>query len=160
MKPHELKPAEGAVRRRKRVGRGNATGKGTTAGRGTKGTRARGSVPPFFEGGQMPLVRRVPKLKGFRPPNQKIYGGVNVSELEKLGADTVGPDEMRAAGLVHKRDKLIKILGHGDLTRAVNVTAHAASASAKSKIEAAGGSVTLIQAERPARRGGGSRTTK
>ena len=144
MKPHDLKPAEGSVKRRKRVGRGDASGKGKTAGRGTKGTRARGEVPLFFEGGQMPLVRRVPKLKGFTPPNQKVFGAVNVSELEKLTGKDIGPDDLRAAGLVHKRDKLIKILGHGDLSRAVNVTAHAVSASAKSKIEAAGGSVTVL----------------
>jgi large subunit ribosomal protein L15 len=153
MKPHELKPAEGAVKRRKRVGRGDASGKGKTAGRGTKGTRARGSVPLFFEGGQMPLVRRVPKLKGFTPPNRKVYGGVNVAELERLDGSEFGPDELRAAGLVHKRDKLIKILGEGDLKRAVNVTAHAVSASARTKIEAAGGTVTLIEVERKRRPG-------
>ena len=152
MKPHELKPAEGAVKRPKRVGRGDASGKGKTAGRGTKGTRARGEVPAFFEGGQMPLARRVPKLKGFTPPNQKVYGAVNLSELESLGSSDVGPDELRAAGLVHKRDKLIKILGHGDLSRAVNVTAHAFSQSARSKIEAAGGTVTVVTAA-PGRRG-------
>jgi large subunit ribosomal protein L15 len=152
MKPHDLKPAEGAVKRRKRVGRGDASGKGKTAGRGTKGTRARGEVPLFFEGGQMPLVRRVPKLKGFTPPNQKVYGAVNLSELEELSGSDIGPDELRAAGLVHKRDKLIKILGHGEISRAVNVTAHAFSKSARSKIEAAGGSVTVVQTGPPQRR--------
>ena len=155
MKPHELKPAEGSVKRRKRVGRGDASGKGKTAGRGTKGTRARGEVPAFFEGGQMPLVRRVPKLKGFTPPNRKIFGAVNVSALEELSSSDVGPDELRAAGLVHKRDKLIKILGHGDIKKAVNVTAHAVSASAKSKIEAAGGSVTVLPSG-PEKRGPGA----
>jgi large subunit ribosomal protein L15 len=147
MKPHELKPAEGAVKRPKRVGRGDASGKGKTAGRGTKGTRARGKVPTFFEGGQMPLARRVPKLKGFTPPNRKVYGGVNLTELEKLDGSDIGPDELRNAGLVHKRDKLIKILGQGDLTRSLNVTAHAFSATARQKIEAAGGSVTVIKAD-------------
>ena len=147
MKPHELKPAEGSHKRRKRVGRGEGSGKGKAAGRGTKGTKARGEVHLFFEGGQMPLVRRVPKLKGFTPPNRKVYGGVNVSELEKLGGSDIGPDDLRTAGLVHKRDKLIKILGEGDISRSVNVTAHAFSASAKEKIEAAGGSVTVIRAD-------------
>jgi large subunit ribosomal protein L15 len=147
MKPHELKPAEGSVKRRKRVGRGDGSGKGKTAGRGTKGTRARGEVPAFFEGGQMPLVRRVPKLKGFTPPNRKVYGGVNLTELDKLDGSDIGPDELRSAGLVHKRDKLIKILGQGDIARSINVTAHAFSATAKQKIEAAGGSATVIEAD-------------
>ncbi|MDQ3957879.1 MAG: 50S ribosomal protein L15 [Actinomycetota bacterium] len=148
MKPHELRPAEGAHRKRKRVGRGEGSGKGKTAGRGTKGTKARGEVHLFFEGGQMPLVRRVPKLKGFTPPNRKIYGAVNLRELAGVDGDTIGPDEVRAAGLVHKRDKLIKILGNGDIDRAVTVTAHAFSASARSKIEAAGGTVVVAQETR------------
>lgn len=151
MKPHDLKPAEGSVKRKKRVGRGDASGKGKTAGRGTKGTRARGEVPLGFEGGQMPLIRRVPKLKGFTPPNQKVYGAVNVSELEAMDASDVGPDDLRAAGLIHKRDKLIKVLGHGEITRAVNVTAHAFSESARTKIEAAGGTVTVERTGPPAR---------
>lgn len=157
MKPHELKPAEGAVKRPKRVGRGDASGKGKTAGRGTKGTRARGTVPLFFEGGQMPLVRRVPKLKGFNPPNRKVYGGVNLAELDKLKGTDIGPEDMRTAGLVHKRDKLIKILGQGEVTRAVNVTAHAASASARAKIEAAGGTLTILESKSGSRRPGASR---
>jgi large subunit ribosomal protein L15 len=103
----------------------------------------------------MPLVRRVPKLKGFTPPNRKVYGAVNLSQLEELSGSDIGPDDLRAAGLVHKRDKLIKILGHGEITRAVNVTAHGCSASARSKIEAAGGSVTLLQVG-PAKRGPGA----
>ena len=151
MKPHDLKPAPGSVKRKKRVGRGDASGKGKTAGRGTKGTRARGEVPLGFEGGQMPLIRRVPKLKGFTPPNQKVYGAVNVSELEAMDASDVGPDDLRAAGLIHKRDKLIKVLGHGEITRAVNVTAHAFSESARTKIEAAGGTVTVERTGPPAR---------
>lgn len=145
MKPHDLKPAPGSVKRKQRVGRGDGSGRGKTAGRGTKGTRARGEVPLGFEGGQMPLIRRVPKLKGFTPPNQKVYGAVNVSELEEMDVSDVGPDELRAAGLIHKRDKLIKVLGNGEITRAVNVTAHAFSESARTKIEAAGGTVTVEQ---------------
>src|ERR671916_2007474 len=115
MKPHELKPAEGAHRRRKRVGRGEGSGKGKTAGRGTKGTRARGEVRTFFEGGQMPLARRLPKLKGFTPPNKTVYGAVNVGDLSALEGSAIGPDQLRAGGLVHKRDKLIKVLGGGEL---------------------------------------------
>ena len=144
MKLHELKPAPGSHKRSKRKGRGDGSGKGKTAGRGTKGTRARGEVPAFFEGGQMPLARRLPKLKGFTPPNRKHYGGVNVSRLEEMSGDTIGPDEFRAAGLVHKRDKLIKILGGGDVSRAVTVRAHAFSESARQKIEGAGGKAEVI----------------
>src|SRR5918998_3352599 len=139
MKPHELRPAEGAHKRRTRVGRGEGSGKGKTAGRGTKGTKARGEVHMFFEGGQMPLIRRVPKLKGFTPPNRKVYGAVNVGQLGDLGGTEVGPDELRAAGLVRKRDKLVKVLGQGDISKKVTVRAHAFSDAAKSKIEGAGG---------------------
>ena len=146
MKPHELKPAEGAIKRRKRVGRGEGSGKGKTAGRGTKGTKARGEVHLFFEGGQMPLIRRIPKLKGFTPPRRKHYGAVNLGQIAELNQAEVGPDELRAAGLVHKRDKLIKVLGVGEISSAVTVKAHAFSGSARSKIEAAGGKVELIQA--------------
>ncbi len=149
MKPHELKPPAGSHKRSKRVGRGEGSGKGKTAGRGTKGTRARGEVHVFFEGGQMPLVRRVPKLKGFTPPNPKHYGAVNLSALEGVEQSEIGPDELRAAGLVHKRDKLIKILGSGDISRAVSVTVHAVSETARTKIEAAGGSITLLETEKP-----------
>ena len=145
MKPHELKPAAGSNKRRKRVGRGEGSGKGKTAGRGTKGTRARGEVHLFFEGGQMPLIRRVPKLKGFTPPNKVHYGAVNVAELNELDGSEIGPEELRSAGLVHKRDKLIKILGSGDIGRKVTVRAHAFSESARSKIEAAGGQVEMIE---------------
>lgn len=145
MKPHELKPAPGSNKSRKRAGRGEGSGRGKTAGRGTKGTRARGEVHIFFEGGQMPLARRVPKLKGFTPPNQRVYGAVNVGSLGALDASEIGPDELRAAGLVHKRDKFVKILGTGDIDRAITIRAHAISDAARSKIEAAGGSVELIE---------------
>jgi large subunit ribosomal protein L15 len=148
MKPHDLKPPPGARRRRQRVGRGEGSGRGKTAGRGTKGTRARGQVKAFFEGGQMPLVRRVPKLKGFKPPTRKVYGSVNVADLERVDGDVVGPEELRGAGLVRKRDRLIKILGEGDVGRALTVRAHAFSASARSKIEAAGGTAEVIGEDR------------
>ncbi|MEA2487679.1 MAG: large subunit ribosomal protein [Actinomycetota bacterium] len=153
MKPHDLKPAPGAHKRSKRVGRGEASGKGKTAGRGTKGTRARGKVSTFFEGGQMPLARRVPKLKGFTPPNRTEYGVVNVSDLTDLDGDRVGPQELRAAGLVRKRDRLIKVLGAGEIGRGLTVSAHAFSATARSKIEAAGGTVDVL----PARKEGASK---
>lgn len=144
MKPHELRSPEGARTKRKRVGRGDGSGHGKTAGRGTKGTRARGTVHAFFEGGQMPLVRRVPKLKGFTPPNRKRYGAVNVGQLTELGLDRIGPDELRAAGIVRKRDKLIKVLGEGELSKAITVTAHAFSDSAVAKLESAGGKAEVI----------------
>ena len=144
MKPHELKPAKGARKARRRVGRGDGSGRGTTAGRGTKGTRARGTVHIFFEGGQMPLARRVPKLKGFKRPGRVEYGAVNVGDLGAVGGNEIGPDEMRAAGLVHKRHNLIKVLGDGDLDAAITVRAHAVSAAARSKIEGAGGAIELI----------------
>lgn len=144
MKPHELKPPPGSHKRRKRVGRGEGSGKGKTAGRGTKGTRARGEVNAFFEGGQMPLVRRVPKLKGFTPPNPVIYQPVNISDLERVKGSEIGPDELRAAGLIRGREGRVKVLGVGDLGRKVTVRAHAFSASAKSKIEGAGGTAEVI----------------
>ena len=145
MKPHDLKPAPGSHKKSKRVGRGEGSGKGKTAGRGTKGTKARGEVHIFFEGGQMPLARRLPKLKGFTPPNRTRYGAVNVAELDALEGKELGPDEFRAAGLVHKRDKFIKILATGDVSKAVTVKAHAVSDAARSKIEGAGGSIELIE---------------
>ena len=144
MKPHDLRPSPGANKARKRKGRGEGSGRGKTAGRGTKGTRARGEVHIFFEGGQMPLVRRVPKLKGFTPPNRKVYGAVNVGDLAGVEGTTIGPDELRSGGLVHKRDKLIKVLGSGEIDRAVTVSAHAFSATARSKIEAAGGTAEVL----------------
>ena len=144
MKPHELQPAPGSNKKSKRKGRGEGSGKGKTAGRGTKGTRARGEVHLFFEGGQMPLARRLPKLKGFTPPNRRVYGAVNVGELETLDANELGPDELRSAGLVHKKDKFIKILADGDVGKKLTVRAHAVSEAARAKIEGAGGTVELI----------------
>jgi large subunit ribosomal protein L15 len=152
MKPHDLKPPPGSHKRAKRVGRGEGSARGKTAGRGTKGTHARGKVKAFFEGGQMPLVRRVPKLKGFKPPRRKVYGAVNVGDLSRSAGSELGPDEIRAAGLVRKRDRLIKILGEGEVDRPVTVRAHAFSESARAKIEAAGG-VAEVVPER-AERGG------
>lgn len=144
MKPHELKSPAGARKPRMRKGRGEAAGKGKTAGRGSKGTKARGEVHAFFEGGQMPLIRRVPKLKGFTPPQRRVYGAINVGTLDELEGDEFNPEGLHTAGVVKKRDKLIKILGKGDINRAVTVRVHAASDSARSKIEAAGGTVEIL----------------
>lgn len=145
MKPHELKSPPGARSTRKRVGRGEGSGRGKTAGRGTKGTKARGKVKTFFEGGQMPLTRRVPKLKGFTPPSRRIYGVINLSDLAVVEGNDIGPDELRAAGLLKKRDRLIKVLGAGEVDRAITIRAHAFSTSARQKIEAAGGTPELIE---------------
>jgi large subunit ribosomal protein L15 len=145
MKPHDLKPAPGASKARMRVGRGIGSGKGGTAGRGTKGTRARGGVRAFFEGGQMPIARRIPFLKGFKPPRPHLFEPVNLSTLGAVEGDRIGPEEMRAQGLVRRKGKKpIKLLGDGELERAVTVRAHAFSAAARSKIEAAGGTVEVL----------------
>jgi large subunit ribosomal protein L15 len=145
LKLHDLKPAPGAHKAKMRVGRGEAS-KGKTAGRGTKGTKARYQVPLGFEGGQMPLHRRVPKLKGFSNALfTTTYQVVNVGKLAELypaGGD-VTPTELTEKGAVRKGE-LVKVLGAGDLSVALRVSAHAVSASAKAKIEAAGGSVTLL----------------
>ena len=143
MKLHHLKPSEGAKKARKRVGRGRAGVRGKTAGRGTKGTGARKQVRQGFEGGQMPLIRRVPKLKGFTNPSRVAYSPVNVSVLGQYFDGEVTPEALYAHGLAHK-GRPVKILARGDLDKALQVKAHAVSAAAKAKIESAGGSVELI----------------
>jgi large subunit ribosomal protein L15 len=153
VKPHELKPPAGSKTRRKRVGRGEGSGKGKTSGRGTKGTKARGRVSAFFEGGQMPLTRRVPKLKGFKPPHPTVYEPVNIKDLARVEASEIGPGELRAAGLVTRRGAPIKVLGIGDIDRAVTVRAHAFSESAAAKISRAGGTVERIDTRRSGRKG-------
>ncbi len=144
LKVHHLRPAPGAKTAKTRVGRGEAS-KGKTAGRGTKGTKARYQVPAAFEGGQMPLHMRLPKLKGFTNRFRTEYQVVNLDRIAELfpQGGTIGVDELVAAGAV-RDNKLVKVLGDGDLTVAVQVTAHAFSSSAKEKIAAAGGSVTLL----------------
>ncbi len=145
MKLHHLKPAEGAKRDRKRVGRGRAGVRGKTAGRGTKGTGARKNVPAWFEGGQMPLQRRVPKLKGFTNVNRVEYAVVNVEVLSKYyEGGEVTPEALAAHGLVHK-SLPVKILARGELDHALTVKAHAFSKAAKAKIEQAGGTAELIE---------------
>ncbi|MCG7438407.1 50S ribosomal protein L15 [Corynebacterium freneyi] len=142
IKLHDLAPAPGAKKDKTRVGRGEAS-KGKTAGRGTKGTKARKQVPAAFEGGQMPLHMRLPKLKGFKNPAKVTFQVVNVSDLARLfpeGGDVTVAD-LVAKGAVRAKQP-VKILGNGDIDVKVNVTADKFSGSAKSKIEAAGGSVT------------------
>jgi len=143
MKIHDLKPAEGSNRRRKRVGRGIAGKGGKTAGRGTKGQGARDTIPASFEGGQMPLHMRLPKLKGFNNPFRVEYQGINLDVLEDTGLDEVTPENLHERGLTHK-GALVKILGRGAITRPVAVKAHAVSKSAEAAITAAGGSVEIL----------------
>ena len=143
MKLHDLKPAHGSKRARRRVGRGIAGKGGKTAGRGMKGLKARSTVKPGFEGGQLPLTQRIPKLKGFKNPFRVEYNVVNLDVLETIEGDEVSPETLRAAGLVHKRG-LVKILGRGELHRSLRVEAHAFSASAEAAITAAGGTVRVI----------------
>jgi large subunit ribosomal protein L15 len=145
LKLHHLRPAPGAHKAKQRLGRGEAS-KGKTAGRGTKGTKARNQVPRGFEGGQMPLHRRVPKLKGFSNAGfGTSYQVVNVGRLAALfpAGGEVSLEAMVAKGAARKGE-LIKVLGTGDVSVALRVTAHAFSASAKDKIQAAGGSVTEL----------------
>ena len=145
MKLHHLRPAEGAVRDRRRVGRGKAAGQGKTAGRGTKGYNARHNPKPGFEGGQMPLQRRIPKLKGFTNPNRVEFAVVNVDKLgQAFEAGTeVTPELLRQRGMVRK-SLPVKVLGKGELDRALTVRAHAVSTSARAKIEQAGGAVEIL----------------
>lgn len=155
MKLHDLKPAEGATKKRKRVGRGIAAGGGKTAGRGTKGQKARsgGSLPPYFEGGQLPLVRKLPFARGvgFRDPWRVRFTPVNLDRLAVFqeGAK-VTPETLFEAGIIKRADELVVILGRGELEYPITVQAHRFSASARDKIKAAGGVVE----ELPWQRGG------
>jgi large subunit ribosomal protein L15 len=143
MKVHDLKPPPGSTRPRRRVGRGIAGKGGKTAGRGTKGQGARDNVKPGFEGGQLPLTQRIPKLKGFKNPFRVEYNVINLDALEDFEGDVISPETLRSAGLVHKRG-LVKVLGRGQLTRRVEVSAHAFSRSSVAAIEAAGGRVEVL----------------
>ena len=143
IKLHDLKPAAGAKRRAKRVGRGIGSTQGKTAGRGTKGQGARGQVKPKFEGGQMPLVQRIPKLRGFNNPFRVEYQGVNLDTLQASQLTEVSPDTLYQQGLVHK-GALVKVLGRGQLSRPLTVKAHAFSAAARQAIEAAGGTAETL----------------
>jgi large subunit ribosomal protein L15 len=143
VKIHDLQPAPGSNRRRKRVARGIGGKGGKTAGRGTKGQKARGQIPARFEGGQLPLLQRIPKKKGFTNPFRIEYAAVNLDTIEAAEGTDIDPGVLRSQGLVHKHG-LVKVLGRGELTRAVNVSAHAFSKSAEEAITAAGGSVTKL----------------
>ncbi len=158
MKLHDLQPAEGSKKRRKRVGRGIAAGQGKTAGRGTKGQKARsgGSLPPYFEGGQLPLVRKLPFARGvgFRDPWRVEFTPVNVERLEQFSdGSEVDPQALAEAGIIKRADELVAVLGRGELTKPLTVKAHRFSASARAKIEAAGGTVEQLPWQR-----GGQRT--
>ncbi|MGH3967543.1 MAG: 50S ribosomal protein L15 [Mycobacterium sp.] len=144
IKLHDLRPAPGSKTKRTRVGRGDGS-KGKTAGRGTKGTKARKNVPATFEGGQMPIHMRLPKLKGFRNRFRTEYEIVNVGDLGRLfpQGGSIGVDELVAKGAVRK-NSLVKVLGDGKLSVKADVTAHKFSGSAREKITAAGGSVTEL----------------
>lgn len=147
MKLHELKPAPGAHRSKKRVGRGTGSGIGKTSGRGTKGTGARRQVPAWFEGGQMPLYRRLPKLKGFSNARFKVtYQPVNLDAIAKVfeAGATVDPIALQAKGLIHKAKDRVKVLGRGDIDKALTIKAHAFSGTAKEKIAAAGGTAETL----------------
>ncbi len=145
MQLHDLSPAPGSTKKRKRVGRGNGSGHGSTAGRGDKGqnSRAGGGKGPGFEGGQNPLAMRLPKLPGFTNRWRQEYDVVNVARLEGLFADgdTVDVESLKAKGVVKSVDAVVKVLGDGELTRKLTVKVQKVSATAKAKIEAAGGTV-------------------
>ncbi len=148
MKLHDLRPNPGAKKKRKRVGRGIAAGQGKTAGRGTKGQGARsgGGKGPYFEGGQLPLARRLPFKRGFTNINKIYYRPVNLGLLAELELEqgVITPEVLVARGVLKKSSDPFVILGDGDLKGALTIQAHRVSASAKEKIEAAGGSVEII----------------
>jgi large subunit ribosomal protein L15 len=143
MKLHDLKSPEGSTHRKKIVGRGISGKGGKTAGRGTKGQKARRQIPAGFEGGQLPLLQRIPKLKGFTNPFRVEYTPVNVDALGALGVSDITPEVLVERGLARKKD-LVKVLGRGTLNAKLNVSAHRFSASAKAAIEAAGGTTTEL----------------
>ena len=143
MRVDELAPAPGSTKRRKRVGRGIGGKGGKTAGRGTKGQYARNTVARGFEGGQMPLKQRVPKLKGFNNPFRVEYSAINLDSINALSDTDITPEVLVARGVARK-GRAIKVLARGQITRKVNVSAHAVSKAAEAAITAAGGSVTIL----------------
>lgn len=147
---HNLKPPAGARKRKKRIGRGPGSGVGKTSGRGMKGTRARNTVSPAFEGGQNPIHRRVPK-RGFVNIHRVEVHGINLGRLDALDDGTeVTPELLHARGMVPKKATIIKVLGGGELSKKLSIKVHRISASAKTKVEAAGGSVDLLPEQKPA----------
>lgn len=157
MKLHELRPPKGATKKSKRVGRGDSSGHGKTAGRGTKGQKSRsgGNLPPYFEGGQLPLVRRLPRTRGFINIFKTQYSVVNLDRLNERfeKGDEVTPASLTEVGLIKSPNELVKVLGRGDLEKPLTVKAHGFSASARAKIEAAGGNIEelALPASRPKR---------
>lgn len=147
MKLHDLRPAEGSTQKRKRVGRGTGSGKGKTSTRGTKGQNSRtgGGVRPVFEGGQLPLVKRLPKLRGFNNRFKVEYVAINLDTLERVfeANSTVTPESLSEFGLVASKDPIV-ILARGELAKPLQVHAHRVSESARTKIEAAGGSIEIL----------------
>lgn len=153
MKLHELRPAEGAKKKRKRVGRGIAAGQGKTAGRGTKGQNSRsgGGVRPYFEGGQLPLVRRLPFKRGFTNIWRVEYTPVNLDRLERFPEGSeVTPETLAEAGIIKSPREAVVILGRGELDRALTVKAHRFSSSAREKILKAGGTVEVLEYQKTA----------
>jgi len=147
MKLHELRPSKGAHKDKKRVGRGTGSGSGKTSGRGMKGQNSRtgGGVPPYFEGGQLPLVRRLPHRRGFTNLFKVQYAVVNLDSLASFGEGSqVGPEALAAAGLIRSAEGLVKVLGRGELKHALTISAHKFSGSAKEKIAAAGGTIVEL----------------
>src|ERR1043165_5648050 len=147
MRISEPRPPAGSVRERIRIGRGHGSGKVKTGGKGTKGQKARtgGGVPPYFEGGQLPLIRKLPYRRGFRNPFRVEYREVNVRDLAEFpSGSTVGPDEFEVAGVLRGSSGPVKVLGHGDFSVKLTVRAHKFTASAREKIEAAGGTAEQI----------------
>jgi len=153
---HDLRPAPGSKKSRKRIGRGESSGRGKTSGRGTKGQRARSKIPASFEGGQMPIQRRVPKWGGFTNPNRVSYAVVNVARLEGAfeAGSVVTPDDLASRGLVRRRQP-VKVLGQGEISKAITVRAHRFSKQAAEKIRGAGGTTELIEGAKPLRSAGG-----
>jgi len=148
MKLHDLKPNEGATKKRKRVGRGMSSGLGKTSGRGTKGqgARAGGGTPLYHQGGNLPFYRRLPFKRGFTPRNQVTYNEINLDQLQVFAkGSTVNPETMQEARLIRNPDNPIVILGRGEIEVALNVSAHRVSKGAREKIEAAGGSVVILE---------------
>src|SRR5579864_6039264 len=142
MRMHELQPTAGSARERIRIGRGHGSGKVKTGGKGTKGQNARagGGVPPYFEGGQLPLIRKLPYRRGFKNPFRIEFREVNVRDLADFPAgSTVGPEEFEIAGVLRGKSGPVKVLGLGELTVKLTVRAHKISVGARAKIEGAGG---------------------
>lgn len=145
MRLSDLKPVEGTNKTRKRIGRGIGTGQGKTAGKGAKGQKARNTVRPGFEGGQTPLHRRLPHMRGFNNKFKTIYAIVNLEQLERFEAGTVvDPELLKETGITKKFEDGLKVLANGELTKGITVKAHKFSKAAEEKIRAAGGSTELL----------------